>query len=446
MAFWDQLNSPQQQLLADQIRGIDFDLMDRLYQGEGTLEDLHAVVDRAGSPPGFRLGAKSNRFTPEEARQRGVEAIAAGRLGIILVAGGQGTRLGFHHPKGLFPIGPISQRSLFAVHVEKILALGRRCGVRIPLYLMTSPATHQETAAFFAEKGRFGLPEDDLRIFCQGTMPAVDAASGKLLLERRERIFQSPDGHGGMLAALVRSGALADMRRRGIEQLFYFQVDNPLVDIGGPESVGYHLLSGSELSTQVVAKQEPLEKVGNVVEVDGRLRIIEYSDLPEATARRRNPDGSLAIWAGSIGVHVIQRSFLERVADRGDVLPFHRAAKKVAFLDAEGGWNEPKQPNAVKFERFIFDLLPWADNAIVIEVDPQRSFAPLKNAPGESKDTAQWVQAQMVALWSEWLRAAGATVAEGVVVEINPLFALDAAELARKIQPGMHVAEATYFC
>jgi UDP-N-acetylglucosamine/UDP-N-acetylgalactosamine diphosphorylase len=188
-----------------------------------------------------------------------------------------------------------------------------------------------------------------------------------------------------------------------------------------------------------------LEKVGNVVQLDGRLRIIEYSDLPESTARRRNPDGSLAIWAGSIGVHVIQRSFLDRVADRSDVLPFHRAAKKVACLNAAGERIEPKQPNAVKFERFIFDLLPWADNAIVIEVDPQRSFAPLKNAPGEKKDTAQWVQAQMVALWSAWLRQAGATVAEGVVVEINPLFALDAAELARKIQPGMHVAQATYF-
>jgi UDP-N-acetylglucosamine/UDP-N-acetylgalactosamine diphosphorylase len=346
----------------------------------------------------------------------------------------------------MFPIGPISQRSLFAIHVEKIVALGRRYGVRIPLYLMTSPATHQETVAFFAEKGRFGLPEDDLRVFCQGTMPAVDAASGKLLLERQERIFQSPDGHGGMLAALARSGALDDMRRRGIEQLFYFQVDNPLVDVGGPESVGYHLLCGSELSTQVVAKQEPLEKVGNVVEVDGRLRIIEYSDLPETTARRRNADGSLAIWAGSIGVHVMERSFLQRVADRGDGLPFHRAAKKVAFVDAAGKRIEPKQPNAVKFERFIFDLLPWAENAVVIEVDPERSFAPLKNAPGEKKDTAAWVQAQMVALWNQWLRQAGATVAKGVVVEINPLFALDAAELARKIQPGLHVAEARYFC
>ena len=135
------------------------------------------------------------------------------------------------------------------------------------------------------------------------------------------------------------------------------------------------------------------------------------------------PDGSLAIWAGSIGVHVIERSFLQRVADRGDGLPFHRAAKKVPYINAAGERIEPRQPNAVKFERFIFDLLPWADNAMVIEVDPQRNFAPLKNAPGEKKDTAQWVQEQMAALYSQWLREAGATVAEGVLVEINPLLA-----------------------
>jgi UDP-N-acetylglucosamine/UDP-N-acetylgalactosamine diphosphorylase len=195
----------------------------------------------------------------------------------------------------------------------------------------------------------------------------------------------------------------------------------------------------------VVAKQEPLEKVGNVVLVDGRLRIIEYSDLPDAIAQRRNADGSLAIWAGSIGVHVMEQSFLQRMADRAGGLPFHRAAKKVPYINAAGEPVEPREPNAVKFERFIFDLLPWAENAVVIEVDPQRNFAPLKNAPGAKRDTAEWVRAQMVALATEWLHQAGATVAEGVAVEISPLLALDARELARKISPGMRVTQATYF-
>ena len=145
-----------------------------------------------------------------------------------------------------------------------------------------------------------------------------------------------------MLAALDRSGALDDIRRRGMRHLFYFQVDNPLVDICGPEFIGYHLLAESELSTQVVAKRDPLERVGNVVAVDGRLRVIEYSDLPDDVARRRNPDGSLAIWAGSIAVHVIDVALLERMADRADALPFHVAHKKVAHVDASRQRVEPQ--------------------------------------------------------------------------------------------------------
>ena len=180
---------------------------------------------------------------------------------------------------------------------------------------MTSPATHEETVAFFAAHDRFGLPEEDLIVFCQGTMPAVDAQTGRVLLAAPGQIAASPDGHGGMLAALDRSGALADIERRGIRHLFYFQVDNPLVDICGREFSGYHLLAQSEFSTQVIAKRDPLDRVGNVVQVDGRLMVIEYSDLPEEAANRRNADGSLRIWAGSIAVHVMDTALLRRLAD-----------------------------------------------------------------------------------------------------------------------------------
>ena len=287
------------------------------------------LAARAEPPPAFRLDAAQNPFTPQQARQRAEESLRAGEFGAILVAGGQGTRLGFDHPKGMFPIGPLSGKTLFQIHVEKIVAAGRRYGVRIPLYLMTSPATHEETVAFFAAHDRFGLPEEDLIVFCQGTMPAVDAQTGRVLLEAPGRIAASPDGHGGMLAALDRSGALDDIERRGIRHLFYFQVDNPLVDICGREFVGYHLLAGSEFSTQVIAKRDPLERVGNVVQVDGRLMVIEYSDLPDEAAKRRNADGSLAIWAGSIAVHVMDAALLrrlaERCAERGNSPVPHRA-------------------------------------------------------------------------------------------------------------------------
>jgi UDP-N-acetylglucosamine/UDP-N-acetylgalactosamine diphosphorylase len=444
LAFWDALDEPARQALCRQIRALDLDLVERLYRGRDRQDDVRALAARAGPPPAFRLSG-ANRFAPPEARRRGSQALAAGQIGAILVAGGQGTRLGFDHPKGMYAIGPLSGRSLFQIHIEKILAVGRRHGVRIPLYLMTSPATHAETVDFLARHNRFGLAEDDLQIFCQGTMPAVDAGTGRILLEAPGRLAVSPDGHGGMLAALAGSGGLDHARRRGVEQLFYFQVDNPLCEICGAEHLGYHLLCGAEMSSQVIAKREPLEQVGNVVAVDGRLVVIEYSDLPGDVAGRRNADGSLAIWAGSIAVHVFARSFLERMAASAAGLPFHAARKKVACIDASGRRVEPQGPNALKFERFIFDLMPSAAAAVVIEVDPALAFAPLKNASGAPTNTPETVRAQMAALHRGWLRRAGVEVADEVAVEINPLFAQDAEELAGKLAAGTKLVEPTYF-
>ncbi len=446
LAFWNELDADSHELLAGQIREIDFDLIARVYRHRHDQSGIRELADRASSPPGIRIRRKAEgQPTAAEARERGVQAIAAGELGVILVAGGQGTRLGFAHPKGMFPMGPVSERSLFQIFVEKILAVGQRYGVRVPLYLMTSPATHDETVEFFAENDRFGLAEDDLTIFCQGTMPAVDAATGKVLLAEKDRVAVSPDGHGGTLAALHRHGILDEFAQRGVRHLFYLQVDNPMVDVCDPEFVGYHLLGGSQMSTQVIAKQDPFDRVGNVVEVDGRLYVIEYSDLPDDVARRCDADDSLVIWAGSIAVHVMDVAFLRRMAGDADALPFHVANKKVAFVDSAGESLKPDRPNAIKFERFIFDLIPSASGAIVIEIDATEGFAPLKNASGADSDTPETVRAAMVAQHSRWLHQAGAEVADGPDVEICPLFALDAEELAKKITPGTRVTKRTYF-
>lgn len=444
LAHWDRLDAAQQDQLAQEIHSVNFSLMDRLYQQPDRKDDIRALADQAQEPPAFCMGSQASQFSPEEAIARGEEALRAGEVAVMLVAGGQGTRLGFDAPKGMYPIGPISKKTLFQIHVERIVAASVRYARRIPLCVMTSPATHEPTLRFFSEHNRFGLPEDELRIFCQGTMPAVDAQTGKVLLDQPHHIALSPDGHGGMLAALDRSGLLGELRDRGFKHLFYFQVDNPLVQIGNPEFLGYHLLSGSEMTTQVVAKESPLDRVGNVVRVDGRLHVIEYSDLPNEVAERRKADGSLEIWAGSIAVHALSLDFLARVADKAEVLPFHIARKKVPFIDAAGKRIEPQKPNAIKYERFIFDLMPWAENAVVVEVDANDHFAPLKNAPGEAKDTPDWVRSQMSALYTRWLQAAGATVTPHVPVEISPLFALDATEVAEKIHPGTRITEPTY--
>ncbi len=447
LAFWDQLDEPAQCELAAQLESLDLRLIADLHRAGHAAEDWAALALRAAPPPAVRLSDRERTSSVHSAQDRGWQALAAGQVGVVLVAGGQGTRLGFDHPKGMFSIGPVSGASLFQILLEKIAARSRVAGMRIPLYLMTSPATHHETVEYLRANENFGLPSEDVTIFTQGTMPAVDAATGRLLLADKGQLALSPDGHGGTLFALA--PWLADVRRRGLQQLFYCQVDNPLVEMCDPEFLGYHLLAQSELSTQVVAKRTSRDKVGNVVSIDGKLRIIEYSDLnplPDDIVDRMSSDGSPVFWAGNTAIHVFDVTFLERMVQSGSALPFHVAQKAVSALDPAGARIEPTKPNAIKFERFIFDLLPEARHAIVVEVDEASTFAPVKNAPGEARDTPQSVQAQMIAQYAEWLRAAGCELAAGVAVEFSPLFAQNAQEVAARVRPGMVVTRARYFC
>lgn len=444
LAHWQTLDDAGRAKLAAQLAEIDFEQLTSLVQGRDETPNWSELASRATSPRAVRRDSPDNEFTADDARQRGEDALWRGQLGLILVAGGQGTRLGFEHPKGMFPLGPVSGRTLFQILIERLLALSRRFGVGIPLYLMTSSATHDETVEFLASHARFGLPAEDLRIFRQANMPAIDAQTGQLLLAAVDSLALSPDGHGGMLRALQISGCLADAAARGIEHLFYCQVDNPLAQICDPQLIGYHLLATSDMTTQVVRKREPLERVGNVVELDGKIQIIEYSDLPDEIAAQREPDGSLRLWAGNLAIHVFRRDFLERAAQQSGTLPFHRATKKMPSLDRSGNVVPPTAPNAVKFERFIFDLLPLARNAIVIESLASEAFAPVKNANGDASDTPAQAQEAMIARDRALLEAAGATIVPGIPIEISPLWALDVAEAARKLTPGLRITEPTY--
>lgn len=445
LRFWDGLSPSEQDQLQEQIESLDLDQLDRLVAETDPKQDFASLAAGAEPPPAVRADGSGASWTVEDARACGEQALRRGEVGAVIVAGGQGTRLGFDHPKGMFPIGPVSDRTLFQFFADRLIATRRRYGVRVPLYLMTSDATDQETRAYFRDQDYLGLDPDDVVIFRQGTMPAVDAESGKLLLASRASLALSPDGHGGTVSALVKHGCLADARSRGVKHLAYIQVDNPLADLCDPALIGHHLLAESEMTTQVVRKREPLERVGNVVMVDGRIQIIEYSDLPEAAARATRADGQLKLWAGNIAVHVIDVAFLQRASESAQSLPFHRALKKVPHLSPDGQLIEPDEPNATKFERFIFDLLPQARNAFVVEAVAAESFAPVKNAAGAPSDTAELSRRAISELHRGWLGCAGATVDPGVEVEINPRFALDPRELAEKIPANLRVESNRYF-
>lgn len=457
LRFWDELSTNAQDRLEAQVRRLDLDrlssMIDRLVLGSGG-DDAHEINPAQVGPVDVRRlpQTDSERVSRRHAAERGEAALAAGEVAAVLVAGGQGTRLGFDAPKGTYPIGPVSGASLFQIHAEKLVALGRRFGTSIPLYVMTSPENHEATVEYFDRHDRFGLGH--VRMFVQGQLPAVDAKTGKFLLAERGSLALSPDGHGGTITALAarehpdRPSCLDEMCDQGIKTIFYFQVDNPLVQICDPAYLGLHLMDEADISFKVVEKQRPDEKVGVVVRVNGHAQVIEYSDLPDELAERREPDGGLQLWAGSIAIHCFDRIFLERLVSGDRQLPIHRAMKKVSHLDDLGNQVNSDSPNAVKFETFIFDALPLADRWSIVETERATEFEPLKNATG--LDSPASVRQRLSDLFGDWLEQAGANVlrrGDGSVpfgIEISPLLALDAAELKGKIEPGLVIDKPIY--
>jgi UDP-N-acetylglucosamine/UDP-N-acetylgalactosamine diphosphorylase len=443
LAWWGELDGRQRQSLLDQVWTLDLARLAQLYERRDhsfPLPESHEIQP----VPVVRLGAEAH-----EARRVGEEALRRGEVAVLVVAGGQGTRLSFDHPKGMYPIGPISKCSLFQMHTEKVRALVRRYGKEVPFLIMTSPATEAETEAYFREQDFFGADPQRITFFCQGTMPALDMATGKLLLEAKDQLFASPDGHGGTLTALEQLGLLDRLSVQGIKSIFYFQVDNPLVYVADPTFLGHHIAARADVSSKVIAKQSPTDKLGNLVMVNGRCHIIEYSDLPEQLANERDDAGNLRLWAGSPAIHVFDLDFLYRIVFDRTGMPFHIARKKVPHLDAQGRLVHPEKENALKFEKFIFDALPLAERWTVVETTRRREFEPLKNATGP--DSPESVLQAMSNQAGDWLEQAGVSVPWDakrnvkVPLEINPLFALDAEELARKVERSLRIDGPRYF-
>ena len=368
-----------------------------------------------------------------EARALGEEALRAGRVAAFTVAGGQGTRLGFDGPKGTFPATPVMGKSLFQVFAEKIFASGARFGGQIQWLIMTSVQNDKETRQFFETSNYFGLEKEQVHFFTQGLMPAVDG-NGKILMSGRGRIAMNPDGHGGSLRALVRSGNVERLRSLGVDTISYFQVDNPLVQCIDPGFIGFHLGEGADISSKMVPKAHAHEKVGHFCVKNGRQVVVEYSDLPGELQEKINPrSGELLYIAGSIAIHILSLDFAARVgggAEEGLALPFHFAHKKVPCIDEAGNPVQPMEPNGVKFEMFIFDSLPLAGKSVIIETRREDEFSPIKNAQGE--DSAETSKRDQSSQFLRWLASAGENVSGLETVEVSPVFAQTGEEFAAR--------------
>ena len=438
LAFWDEIDDEKREQLIRQLENIDFELVHTLcalaqknsaanHHKEGALASVN--VHRLPKYP------EQDDFR-KKAKAAGEQALRAGKVGVILVAGGQSSRLQYEAPKGIFPVGPVTKRSLFQYYAEKILALEQKYNTAVPWYIMTNMFSLQETKDFFQKNNFFGKDEKSIHFFAQRMLPAVDA-NGKALLETKYAPAQAPDGHGGLLNALHTHGLIDSMDRQGLEHLFYFQVDNPLVKIADPTFIGCHIIDRADISAKTLKKSAPEEKLGNIVHTDGSYTVIEYTELSSEEKNRRTETGELYFDQGSIGIHVFDKKFLQRIAVDGHGMPFHVSHKSVKCLDENGQLHKPSLPNAYKFEQFIFDAFTQTNNICVVEVERSQEFSPIKNKSGiDSPDTAR---KDLCSYFGSLLDKAGYNVPkdkDGAVMwnlEISPLAALDADDLKERL-------------
>ncbi|MHC4913302.1 MAG: UTP--glucose-1-phosphate uridylyltransferase [Planctomycetota bacterium] len=438
LAFLEQLEDAEGGGLLAQIEQLDFSQMADWVASCLKNPPSDVLVGDFGPASCYSLEPPDSDIARKyaEARDLGEELISAGKVAGMVVAGGQGTRLGFDGPKGDFPISPVKNKTLFRIFAETAAAVSKRYKTVCPWYIMTSPLNHAETLEVFRSNNYYGLDGGDVFIFEQGTLPNF-SLDGKILLADKSRISCSPDGHGGSLKALYKSGAIADMKKRGVEFISYWQVDNPLISIFDPLFVGLHAFDEAEMSSKAVIKAEPKEKIGNFCLLDGKVTVIEYSDLPDELAEKRGPDGSLVFELGSIAIHIINRSFVERLNGEGFSLPLHRALKKIPHIDAKGRLVGPAKPNGIKLESFVFDALPLASKSIILETKRSEEFAPVKNRTGV--DSAESTREMMVARAAAWLESVGVVVPRSedgsvdCLIEIAPSFALERGDVKAKV-------------
>jgi len=367
--------------------------------------------------------AEKARRAPELAAL-GEAAYRAGAVAVLMVAGGQGTRLGVSGPKGCFSIGVHSHKSIYQLQAEKVLALSRRTGRAVPFLVMTSPMTDHDTREFFAANGYFSLAPEQVRFFSQGTVPSL-AQDGRVLIERPGKLLENPDGHGGCFTALVKSGNLARLAAEGVTHIAYIQVDNITVPVDDAVMIGLAIAERAEVITKVLEKAHPDEKVGHLVRAGERDAIIEYTELTPEQTRSRTATGELIYRWGSPAIHCWSVAFLSRLATTGYRLPLHRSAKPLKAWSGGG----PVEVKGWKNERFIFDLIPLAERSLGLAIVREEEFAPVKNASGA--DSAASAVQLASDLYAAWLRAAGVRVALPVTarIEISPLYASTKAQL-----------------
>ncbi|KAG6889979.1 hypothetical protein C0995_012939 [Termitomyces sp. Mi166 len=441
--FWSQLSQEEQASLTAQLEALDIERVNRIYEkAVGSESGALSPTSLSTTIEPLPKGASESVGTTakdEEWRKIGIDAIARGEVGVLLMAGGQGTRLGSSAPKGCYDIGLLSHKTLFQYQAERIARLQQVAAaeakkpagsVIIPWYVMTSGPTRQVTESFFASHSYFGLDPKNVIFFEQGTLPCL-GDDGSIFLETPSRAAVAPDGNGGLYAATRapisstdRSHTvLSDLAKRKILYVHAYCVDNCLVRVADPIFLGYSIQKQADCAAKVVPKAYPTESVGVVAYRDSKFSVVEYSEISKEQAERRDPEtGELSFRAGNIANHFYTTSFLNKVESFEEQLAFHIARKKIPYVDLKTKEVvKPTKPNGMKLEMFVFDVFPFTEHFAVLEVARKEEFSPLKNAPGTGSDDPETSRRDLLAQHKRFLENAGATVKEGVEIEISPL-------------------------
>ncbi|PNW81173.1 hypothetical protein CHLRE_07g345300v5 [Chlamydomonas reinhardtii] len=438
---WGSLVDSEREALLKDLEGLDYGYLSRVFTSSMAVSSAPSYDGTEPARDVLRLKDWAASGRAAEWTQHGYRLIAEGRAAVLLLAGGQGTRLGSAAPKGCYDIGLPSHKSLFQLQAERLLrtqqlaaaATGTAAVDVKPLrwYIMTSAFTHEETVAHFEQHNYFGLKQEQVIFFQQGFLPCF-TEDGKLILEAPGRLAKAPDGNGGVYLALARSGLLEEMAVAGVEALDCYCVDNALARLGDPRFIGYCHGgagggAGADVGARVVAKAYPEEKVGVFARRAGAaaasgpasaLCVLEYSELDPARAAATDPaTGHLYFNWSNICMHYFSVPWLRRVASEllaGGGSAYHVARKRIPSVSGP--------VPGVKLELFIFDTFPLAgERTALVEVDRREEFAPVKNAPGSASDSPDTARAALLSLHVGWVKAAGGAVACAEGVEVSPL-------------------------
>ena len=384
LSGYEKLDNSKKQELINQIMSIDFEQTTELYNN---IKNNTQKEKKKIEPIAYIEKSKINETDKKRYFEKGIEAVKQGKLAVVTMAGGQGTRLGHKGPKGTFMLGTTPNKSLFEILCDNLKEAKEKYNAVIPWYIMTSNENNDETVNFFEVNNYFNYPKELIKFFKQGELPMIDT-EGKILISEDGLIKQAADGHGGIFEAMFKNNIFKDMKQKNIEWIFVGPVDNPLSKLVDEEAIGLAIEKGVMGLGKSLVKLNPEEKVGVFCTKNGRPSVVEYTEITDEMARATNEDGKLVYGESHMNCNMFNIKGIEKIGS--NKLPYHVAFKKANYIDKNGNVVTAKEPNAYKFESFIFDAFGKLDNMLIYRVNREEEFSPVKNATGvDSAETAR---------------------------------------------------------